>query len=275
MLVVDAFSKYCLLTPIYSQDLEALKQVCQKVISLFGTPRLIISDRGRMFESANFKSWTQSLGISLHHITPEMHRSNGQVERYVRTVLNMLRIEVSYKKTEWADELWHLQLILNLTQQKTTQTSALNLVVGHENATPAIRVLVRDVAISPTAESRESRREVARQRTAERLARNQVSMDTQVNRDRGPPRVFQEGDLVFVIKYAQSTGKLDHGMRGPYRVVRVLPHGRYALRLVAGSYGKTTYAAAQYMVPWGGEWTPESCALLFEGESVSVRHWPL
>lgn len=72
-------------------------------------------------------------------------------------------------------------------------------------------------------------------------------MDAQVNGDRRPPRVFQEGDLVLVIKYAQSTGKLDHGMRGPYPVVRVLPHWRYELRLVAGSYGKTAFAAAQYI----------------------------
>lgn len=42
-------------------------------------------------------------------------------------------------------------------------------------------------------------------------------------------------------------GKLDHGMRGPYPVVRVLPHWRYELRLVAGSYGKTAFAAAQYI----------------------------
>ncbi|XP_026736817.1 uncharacterized protein LOC113500292 isoform X1 [Trichoplusia ni] len=81
-----------------------------------------------------------------------------------------------------------------------------------------------------------------------------------------------EGDLVFVIKYAQSTGKLDHGMRGPYRVIRVLPHGRYELRLVAGSYGKTTFAAAQYMVPWEGEWTPESCAGFFEGKLVPLTN---
>lgn len=273
MLAVDAFTKYCLLMPIRCQDLDELKRVCQTVISLFGTPQLMVSDRGRMFESTGFRSWMQALGVELHYITPEMHRSNGQVERYIRTVLNMLRIEVNYKKNQWADELWQLQLILNVTKQKTTQTSALNLLVGHENATPAIRALVRDVAQDSPAASREARREITRQRTAERLTSNQEAMDARVNRDRRSPRVFQEGDLVFVIKYAQSTGKLDHGVRGPYRVVRTLPHGRYELRLVAGSYGKTTYAAAQYMVPWGGEWTPEACSAFFEGVCCVTRRF--
>ncbi|XP_045509904.1 uncharacterized protein LOC123705247 [Colias croceus] len=54
-------------------------------------------------------------------------------------------------------------------------------------------------------------------------------------------------------------------MRGPYRVVKALPHGRYELQLLAGSYGKSTQAAAEFMVPWRGEWTPEACAAFFEG----------
>lgn len=266
MIVVDSFTKFCLLTPIYRQDLEELKRVFKNVISLFGTPRLIVCDRGRMFESSGFTSWMHVLGVNIHHITPEMHHANGQVERYVRTVLNMLRIEANHKQSEWADELWQLQLILNITKQKTTQTSALNLLVGHESATPAIRTLVRDIAMEPGPVNRESRREMTRQRTAELLQRNQEAQDASVNKDRHPPRVFQKDDQVFVIKYAQSRGKLDHGMRGPYRVVRALRNGRYELRLLAGAYGKTTYASAQHMVPWKGEWTPETCSAFFEGE---------
>lgn len=265
MLVVDAFTKYCLLCPILNQDAYELKRVFKQVISLFGTPKLVVSDRGRMFESANFTSWMQLLGVEVHRITPEMHHANGQVERYVRTVLNMLRIAVNHRKSEWADEIWQLQLILNLTKQKTTQTSALNLLIGHESATPAIRALVRDVSLNSDTDNRESRREMLRQRTAERLTRNQAQQDASVNKERHTPRIFHKNDMVFVIKYSQSKGKLDPGMRGPYRVIRELGNGRYELRLVAGSYGKTTYAAAQFMVPWRGEWTPETCAAFFEG----------
>lgn len=45
-----------------------------------------------------------------------------------------------------------------------------------------------------------------------------------------------------------STGKLDPGMRGPYEVTKVLPNGRYEMKLVGGSYGKKTQAAAEFMV---------------------------
>ncbi|XP_049886480.1 uncharacterized protein LOC126380944 [Pectinophora gossypiella] len=71
------------------------------------------------------------------------------------------------------------------------------------------------------------------------------------------------------MKFSQSTGKLDPGMRGPYKVIEVLPSGRYVLRLLSGGYGKTTQAAAQHMVLWRGEWCPESCTAFFEDENVN------
>ncbi|CAF4883140.1 unnamed protein product [Pieris macdunnoughi] len=52
-------------------------------------------------------------------------------------------------------------------------------------------------------------------------------------------------------------------MRGPYKVTKVLENGRYELKLLTGAYGKASYAAAQFIVPWKGEWTPEECAAFF------------
>ncbi|XP_047533376.1 uncharacterized protein LOC125068314 [Vanessa atalanta] len=172
--------------------------------------------------------------------------------------------EASHKKKKWSEELWRLQLVLNITKQKTTQMSPLNLLIGSEGTTPAIQALVRDVATDYSGSNRQSLRELARQRTAERLKENEKKQNEYVNKGRESPRAFQVNDFVFVIKYSQSKGKLDPGMRGPYKVTRILENGRYELRLVAGDYGKLTYAAAQYMVPWNGEWTPDECAAFFD-----------
>ncbi|XP_075990380.1 uncharacterized protein LOC142986034 [Anticarsia gemmatalis] len=227
-----------------------------------------------MFESSEFSKFLTELGCDIHFITPEMHNANGQAERYVRTVLNMLRVEVSNKLSAWPDKLWKLQLVINMTKQKTTQSSALKLMIGSDAATPVIRTLVRDVAIEMS-HDREGWRELCRARAHELLTRNQAKQDAYVNRQRRTPRSFQINDLVFVIKYSQSVGKLDPGMRGPYQVIKVLPSGRYQLKLLSGSYGKTTQAAAEYMVPWHGEWCPDSCAAFFESEYVNWcwRRW--
>ncbi|CAG9135605.1 unnamed protein product [Plutella xylostella] len=198
----------------------------------------------------------------------EMHQSNGQVERYCRTLLNMIRIEVNHRQEKWSDVMWRLQLILNITKHRTTQQSPLNLLVGIEAATPVIRNLVRDVAFEGSHANREALREMSRQRASERLRKNQAQQDAYVNSGRRTPRAFEVGSMAFVIKKAQTTGKLDSCMRGPYKVVKVLPNGRYELQLVSGSYGKSTQAAAEFMVPWKGEWTPEICAAYFEDADV-------
>ncbi|CAG9137983.1 unnamed protein product [Plutella xylostella] len=218
-----------------------------------------------MFESAEFIRFLTDIGCDIHHITPEMHHANGQVERYARTVLNMIRIEANHKGASWSEQLWRLQLVLNMTKQKTTQHSALNLLVGIDAVTPVLRSLIRDVAIDNSQQTpRDAWRELCRARANDLLKKNQAQQDTTVNRQRRPPRKFNIDDLVFVIKYSQSTGKLDPGMRGPYRVLKALPSDRYELKLLSGSYGKTTQAAAEYLVPWRGEWCPETCAAFFE-----------
>lgn len=102
-----------------------------------------------------------------------------------------------------------------------------------------------------------------RQRATELLTANQQRQDAYVNEDHRQPRSFVVGDQVFVSKATQSTGKLDSGMRGPYKVLRALPHQRYELELLAGSYGKKTQAAAEHMVLWRGEWTPDACEAFF------------
>lgn len=140
---------------IAKMPVRELKRVLVEAISLFGAPKLIVADRERMFTSNEFVSWISELGSDIHYITPEMHRSNGQAERYMRTILNMLRIEVNHRNSSWLETLWKLKLVLNMTKQKTTQASTLNIMVGIEGTTPVIRALIRDVVIEGTSPNRE------------------------------------------------------------------------------------------------------------------------
>ncbi|XP_046970807.1 uncharacterized protein LOC124537891 [Vanessa cardui] len=60
-------------------------------------------------------------------------------------------------------------------------------------------------------------------------------------------------------------------MRGMNRLIKVLASNRYELKFLSGDRSKTTQAAAaQYMVPWKGEWCPESCASFFSHDDDDV-----
>ncbi|CAG4965494.1 unnamed protein product [Colias eurytheme] len=107
-----------------------------------------------------------------------------------------------------------------------------------DGVTPVIRSVVRDIASEATSPNRESLRELARQRASELLEDNRAKQDAYVNERRRVPQPFRIDDLVYVKKTSQSTEKLDSGMRGPYAVTKILPQGRYELRLVSGSYGQ-------------------------------------
>ncbi|XP_026327446.1 uncharacterized protein LOC113235768 [Hyposmocoma kahamanoa] len=260
LVIIDAFSKYFRLYALYRQDTSELKRAYTDAVSLFGSPKLLVTDRARMFESSSFQDMVRSLGSDIHFITPGMHHENGQAERYCRTLLNLLRIEVNHRQQSWPEVLWKTQLILNSTRHSTTNLSPLQLLIGSESSTPIIRALVRDVALDIATSNREATMALRRQHVSSLLSANQQRQDEYVNKNRKSPRGFEVNDKVFVIKASQAAGKLNSCMRGPYKVLKCLPHHRYELELLVASYGKRTEAAAENMVLWAGEWTPETCA---------------
>jgi hypothetical protein len=85
--------------------------------------------------------------IELHLIAKSAPRGNGQVERYVSTVLDLLRTEIESKpaKSEWTSVISKLQFTLNNTVQKSTGFSPLYLVTGQEISSPDITILTNSV----------------------------------------------------------------------------------------------------------------------------------
>ncbi|CAH2095158.1 unnamed protein product [Euphydryas editha] len=125
------------------------------------------------------------------------------------------------------------QVISDITKQKTTQVSPLNLLICTEATTQAIRALVRDVTIEDPVPNREALREFTRSRARQRLSDNQANQDEITDRQRHPPRQFHINDLVLLIKFSQVAGKLDPGICGSYKVVKVLPSGLLINKLLS------------------------------------------
>ena len=67
---------------------------------MFGITKRFISDRGTNFTDKSVKKLLSELGIQHHLIAKSAPIVNGQVERYVAAVLNLLRAEIGVK-AEW------------------------------------------------------------------------------------------------------------------------------------------------------------------------------
>jgi len=60
-------------------------------VAAYGPPECVLSDRGRQKDNSFFRAVMRMLGTRCKYTTPYHPQTNGQVERYNRTLLNQIR----------------------------------------------------------------------------------------------------------------------------------------------------------------------------------------
>ena len=92
LMIVDQFTKWveCATLPSQKADGTA-KTAIDEFFSRFGYPFQLHSDQGRNFEGKLFEGLSQALGIHKTRTTSFMPASNGQCERYNRTLTDAFR----------------------------------------------------------------------------------------------------------------------------------------------------------------------------------------
>jgi Integrase core domain. len=130
---VDAFTKYLQLVPLKSLSGAETLQVFKERLTLFGRPRVVVVDRGTNFTYGPLQQYFRKQKVELHFIATGVPRANGQVERDVATVTNLLTTETE-KLTEWPSKLSKIQESLNTTKQSSTGFSPSRLLFGIERS---------------------------------------------------------------------------------------------------------------------------------------------
>ena len=92
---VDCFSKYTILIPSSNHTATTVSEALMRhVIPYFGTPRRLISDRGREFISSIWTNLLRSLGVQQVLNSPYHPEGNAIKEGSHRTLNNMLRVRL-------------------------------------------------------------------------------------------------------------------------------------------------------------------------------------
>ncbi|CAH1383639.1 unnamed protein product, partial [Tenebrio molitor] len=65
---------------------------------MFGVAQRIVCDRGSCFTSKRFISYCQTLNIKVNHNATTTPRTNGQAERYNRTIISCLAASTDDKR---------------------------------------------------------------------------------------------------------------------------------------------------------------------------------
>lgn len=253
--IVDSFTKFVFIKPVKSTNTQNAIRVLEDIFDTFRTPDRLISDRGSCFTSHAFKRFCLDRGTKHILNAVASPRSNGQVERYNRTILDSLTAQnLRDNEKEWDNKLGKIQWGLNNTVQKTIGRAPSEVMFGtgiNSEVNPNLNEITdktRDVTDLSTI-----RDEVKR-----RIDGAQMAQKRYHDQGRRPARTYNNGDLIKITKVAfQNDGKSRKLMptyEGPFRVDKVLGNDRYKVAPIAGFEGmkrrKKTTVAADRMQPW-------------------------
>ena len=214
---VDCFSKYTILIPSSNHTANTVSEALMRhVIPYFGTPRRLLSDRGREFTSAIWTKLLCSLGIQQVLTSPYHPEGNAINERSHRTLNSMLRARLleGPSTKAWVDKVSGIMLTLNAMPHEPHGFSASMIATGREPKLPPD--LVSDASPSSAAEDTPVYVKTIQRRL--QLTHQQMA---------SPPATpttnpYQIGNLIFALTTPpERTSKLAPRWKGPYRVCRV------------------------------------------------------
>jgi transposase InsO family protein len=88
---VDYYSKWIEVDKLDSQYSSATTEVLKQHFSRYGIPDEVVSDNGPQFSSSEFAKFAKDYEFSHSTSSPHYPQANGQVERSVQTVKNLMR----------------------------------------------------------------------------------------------------------------------------------------------------------------------------------------
>uniref|UniRef100_A0A3B3Y6Z9 Integrase catalytic domain-containing protein n=1 Tax=Poecilia mexicana TaxID=48701 RepID=A0A3B3Y6Z9_9TELE len=136
LVITDHFTKYAVAVPTPNQRAKTVAKVLwENFLVHYGMPERLHSDQGTDFESHTIKELCQITGIQKIRTTPYHPRGNP-VERFNRTLLNMLGTLQENDKTHWKDFVKPLVHSYNCTRNDVTGFSPYELMFGRQPRLP-------------------------------------------------------------------------------------------------------------------------------------------
>ena len=217
------------------QALTVGDKIVTEFICTFGVPRQIHTDQGREFESELFLTLCQKLGIEKTRTTPYRPQSDGLVERFNRTLQQMLTSYANDNRNNWDENLPYVLMAYRSSIQESTGCSPNMLMFGRENNSP-IDLIIGNPPDNPNPicprEYVEWLKNVLTD-THDFVHRNLEQAATKQKKyyDRGlKPRAFSKDDFVWRW-YPPTAGiKLGLGWTGPYKVIDKITEVTYRIK---------------------------------------------
>ena len=158
LVITDHFSRYALAIPTRNQTAQTTaKALFENFFLHYGFPSILHSDKGANFESKVIRNLCDIANIKKSRTTPYHPMGNGMVERFNKTLLNMLGTLTDNQKSDWKSHLSTLTHACNAAEHESTGYSPFYLMFGRHprlaidaflglNREPSIRKSHQDYA---------------------------------------------------------------------------------------------------------------------------------
>ena len=131
LVATDHFTRYAQAFPTKTQTAQTTAKVLwDNYICHYGFPEKIISDQGRNFESNLIKEFCNLAKVKKLRTTPYHPMTNGQCERFNRTLCDMLGTLEAEEKANWKAFIHTLTHAYNATRNSSTGYSPFFLMFG-------------------------------------------------------------------------------------------------------------------------------------------------
>ncbi len=230
LMIIDQFSKWVECISLADQHAETVAQeFLLGLVKTFGCPLEIHTDQGKQFDGNLFKAFCDLLTIKKTRTTPYHPASNGQVERYNRVILQMIRCYVEGNSRNWDQHLPLLSMALHAMEHHETGFTPNQLMLGREVLMPQDLVLgtaavhekyTHSEWVKVQAEKLDEIYKIVRDNLKQTLQRQKCDYDIRVYETS-----FERGDLVYKLGITRKTGAqaLMPVWKGPFLVLESTP----------------------------------------------------
>ena len=227
--------------PLPNQEATTVaRTLVDEVFMRFSTPEQLHSDQGRQFEGQLITEVCKLLNINKTRTTPYHPQCDGLVERFNRTLLNMLATCAKDHPFEWEDYIRKVCMAYNSSIQSSTGYTPFYLMFGRQARLPI------DVLYGTTQDSYQSHGEYAslletRLSSAFEIVREHVSKEHQRQKQFYDAKVHGEphkvGDYVWLHSPPPkgTSRKLHHPWTGPYKVIKTVSEVTYRIQHLYGN----------------------------------------
>ena len=237
LVISDYFSKWTAAYALPDQTAFTVAEAfLQNFVALFGAPKQLHTDQGRDFESRLFKQLCTTLGIEKTRTSPYHPRSDGLVERFNKTVANMLSAYSNENQDNWDDHLPYVMMAYRASVHESTKCTPNLLFLSREIYLPVdlmygVSSTMRDLEYCPSNYVEWLRdvtmyaHEFARKNLKKAAIRQKKYFDRTSS-----DREFPVGSWVWWWFPPKGKQKFGRGWTGPYLIIRKMSEITYEIQ---------------------------------------------